>query len=52
MKKYVLLMILAVLLLTAGWLAFDRYVDRSGWIEKDGIYGKITYAHLASAINK
>lgn len=27
-----------VLVLMLGWTVFDRYVDRSGWVEKDGIY--------------
>ena len=28
----------AVLALIIGWLVFDHYVDRSGWVEKDGQY--------------
>ena len=27
-----------ILVLMLGWTLFDRYVDRSGWVEKDGIY--------------
>lgn len=36
--KIICILLATVFLLTAGWLAFDRYVDRSGWIEKDGVY--------------
>ena len=27
-----------ILTLIVGWLVFDHYVDRSGWVEKDGQY--------------
>lgn len=27
-----------ILILMLSWALFDRYVDRSGWVEKDGVY--------------
>ena len=30
--------LLAILLLILVWLIFDQTVDRSGWVEKDGLY--------------
>ena len=30
--------LLAVLFLILSWLLFDKTVDRSGWVEKDGLY--------------
>ena len=32
----VLVVVLCLAALTAGWLCFDAFVDRSGWREKDG----------------
>lgn len=32
----VLVVVLCLAALTAGWLCFDTFVDRSGWREKDG----------------
>ena len=39
-QKLILLLILLILVFvgSVSWLLVDRFVDRSGWYEKDGFY--------------